>query len=664
MTQKERSMAVHTESALEDRAGDDAAATQSLSNAAQAAARRSLRQLIYREFNADAPGSSRTAATTAGSAPERILRVDADFAIDGAWTGVRDIVELAYLAFRARGLDADIARHNYALNRVLAGYRGELPLKHASLTDTAQGSERTRNFPLDRAYRLVNGLVDMILQWKGFDGGGQRWAIAVEGFDRAQHLSRRFFAELARRGAAAGIEVSVDTAMNAEALAAWMPRMALAPSAMSAEILGPKPSAAPELGDEERRAIEQRLTVHDIEPWEAHYPRLLAHYRKTGNAVRCAEISMRALCICNHYGYYYESASFADGVLTHLDTIARGDEAHLWNCIGNLYTGLVTTGREEDALRMLLERADPVLTRMEFRAKMHYLLSMTYLRYLKTPDIAKSEAHILKASEAIEAAKDQTEPANYVFLKVFIDNGLAFLRVRQGRQAEALALCQSGYALLTRELGDDKHRLHRSVLQYNTAQVYVMLNRADEAIEHYRKSMEMDPYYSEYYNEVGNIFQRMERFEEAKAMYDLAIEYSAPYPEVHFNRGICRLHLDMTEQALEDFDLSLELNPEQPELYAMRAELREEFGRTVEALSDYDAAISLSADSIPARVNRAVLHYNDGRYEQALADMDHVISIDGDEGSHYLNRAEIHKAMRQEALYLQDLSLAAARGGG
>lgn len=598
---------------------------------------------------------------SAGKTPDRVFRINVDFSHDGAWSGVRRLVADAYLELSANADVALLERHAYELHRVLPEYRDRIVLKHACLTDTAHGSERTRNFPLDRAYRLAHGLVGMLLQWKRTLGAGQHWMVVVENFDRAQHLGARFIAELARRAAPGDdFEVLVVGAADNEALKAQAPGMRFLETHRTFASLGLTPSSPPSLSDEEREAIERRLEGNDILEWEDHYPALLAHYSAKGDAAESARIALRALCICNHYGYYHESASFADTVLPHFESIVGDDQDARWNYIGNIFQGLATTGAEDRALEIVLTLAEPHVTRADIRARMHYLLSMAYLRYTKAANLAKAEEHIVKAGAAVAEAQPQMEPDAYVFLKVFIDNGLAFLRVRQGRQAEALSLCQAGYALLTQDLGEERHQLHRSVLQYNTAQVYVMLNHAEEAMEHYRKSIAMDPYYSEYYNEVGNILQRLERFEEASAMYDRAIEYSAPYPEVLYNKGICHVSLDMPGEAIGCFSRSLELNPAQPEIYMLRAELHEAEDRLDDAMADYDAAIALSPDAIPARVNRAVLHFNADRFELALADMDHVIGIDSGEPSHYLNRAEIHKAMAQRELYQRDLAAAEA----
>lgn len=614
---------------------------------------------LYRLHQPDMPGTAPRPATL-GETEHRLFHVNADFARDGAWSGARDLVEAAYLDLLERGHTGAVAGHNYALNRVLSRHRAHIPLKYASLTDVAEGVERTRNYPLDRAYRLVHGLVGFLLEWKRIVDRDGTWIVVAEGFEDAQHLGRRFFAELARRGARHGLLVLVDMAWQPEAQAASPARLAFEDVGWSLRTLGLSSLPGRELGDAELAAILDTLQANRMCDWEDHYPALLAHYRRIGDGPAAARVALRALCINNHYGYYHESASFVDSVLPHFDALIGDDEINRWDYVGNFYTGLTTTGREEDALQLVLERAEPYLTLSEYRAKMHYLLSMTYLRYLKTPDIAKAEHHILAAVDAIEAARGIARPEDYVFLKVFIGNGLAFLRVRQGRHDEALALCQSGYALLTRELGEERHMLHRSVLQYNTAQVYAMLGRPEEAMAYYHKAIEMDPYYSEYYNEIGNILQREGDFAGASRMYAQAIEYSAPYPEVHFNDGICALNQGRFADAIAAFGDSLELNPLQPDVYALRAELLADAGDAAAVMQDYDTALALAPDLVAARVNRAVLHYEAGRFEAALADMDRAIALEPQQPDHYLNRAEIHKAMAQRDLYQRDLAAAEA----
>jgi hypothetical protein len=133
--------------------------------------------------------------------PGRVIALNADFARRGVWAGVEDLVEQAYLDLSAKGLRDILDTHNYELHLALPRHRDGVPLAYASLTDTATGVEKTRNFPLDRAYRIVHGLVGLILQWRDSCPEPGSWTILVGKFDDSQHLARRFFVELARRAA-------------------------------------------------------------------------------------------------------------------------------------------------------------------------------------------------------------------------------------------------------------------------------------------------------------------------------------------------------------------------------------------------------------------------------------------------------------------------------
>ena len=589
---------------------------------------------------------SGTQPAAASLSADRIIHLDARFERAGVWSGVSELLEEAYQDLDRRGKRRLFDAYNYELHMALPGRRAEIPLKYACLTDAAIGAERTRNFPLDRAFRIVNGLVSFVQRWKALYEGEQ-WTVVVRNFSSAQYLARRFFTELARRLIDRKVTVYVETSTGAGMLdvTELVERLHL-------------PRVEQTLLTDEACAYLESTATQTMECWERIYPALLAYYRDRQDGLSAARVALRAICLYNHYGYYHESSSFAATVLPHFEALVGDDENARWNYIGNIFQGLVTTGQEQDALRLVEEQAMQRLTQSVLRAKMHYLLAMIHARYLKPHDIGAAERHILAAVDELESARPTLATHEYAFLRVFIHNGLAFVRVRQKRMQEALDLCESGFEFLSAELGDDKHRLHRSVLLYNSAQVYVFLGKHEEALAAYNQAMQMDPYYSEYYNESANLLQQLGRHEAAVANYDKAIRYSAPYPEVYYNKAVCHSRMGQLQQALEAFAHSEELNPLQPELYLARAEVLDELCRTDDAYADYSKAIELAPDSITARVNRAVLCYNRADFTQALADMDHAIAIDPDETSHYENRAAIYEALGHAELAQLDMQKA------
>jgi len=582
--------------------------------------------------------------------------VDADFSRAGAWSGITELVTPAYLYLRAQGRQDIIDTHNYGLYMLLPNYRDVITLKYASLTDTAQGSERTRNFPLDRAYRIVHSIVSLILAWKTSAAPDAQWTVTVSSMDRAEHLARRFFHELARRARRQGMTVFVTLASDCNPTTIIQPEFSLVPA--TAPVGAVETAHTPDSGVLDAGDSDDDATQNNMDVWEKTYPRRLSRHIASGDTTALAGAALRTLCMYNHYGYYQEASTFADLVLPHLSTLGGDDQETHWNYIGNVVQSQIASGNPERGLDILMSFAPAVLEDPGLLAKMHYMISMLHLRYLDTKDIDLSERHLLAALACLEQARPALKEHDYLFLNVFINNGMAFLRVRQGRRDEAVALCLNGYSLLTEAVGDEKHKLHRSVLLYNSAQVYMALGQPDEALKYYRESIAMDPHYSEYHNEMGNIFQREGKFDDALTAYDLAIKYSAPYPEVYFNKGVSHAQLAQWEEALAALDFSAELNPAQAELYLLRAEVHEALGHDEAALNDYSAALAAGSTSVVARVNRAVLLFQTGQFEQALFDMHKAIDQEPDNASHYENRAEIYRAMAQPALVSADLDAA------
>ena len=575
---------------------------------------------------------------SAGISPsaDRIICLDARFERAGVWSGVSELLEEACRDVDRWGWRKLFDSYNYELHMALPDRRAEIPLKYACLTDAAIGAERTRNFPLDRAFRIVNGLVSFVQSWKSLYES-QSWSVVVRNFSSAQYLANRFFMELARRLDGRNITVYVE-------MSTALPGVAMCDVTDQIERLN-LPHVEQTLLTDAKCALLESAATNTMDCWERIYPALLAYYRDRHDELGAARVALRAICLYNHYGYYHESSSFAATVLPHFDALVGDDENARWNYIGNIFQGLVTTGQEQEALRLVEEHAVHRLTQPVLRAKMHYLLAMIYARYLKPHDIDAAEHHILAAVDELEAAKPTLAAHEHAFLRVFIHNGLAFVRVRQKRMQEALDLCEAGFEFLSAELGDDKHRLHRSVLLYNCAQVYVFLGKHEQALAAYEQAMAMDPYYSEYYNESANLLQQLGRYRAAIVNYEKAIRYSAPYPEVYYNKAVCHSRMGQLDLALEAFAYSEELNPLQPELYLLRAEVFDELCRTDDAYGDYCKAIELTPDSITARVNRAVLCYARADFAQALADMNHAIAVDPGETSHYENRAAIYEAL-------------------
>ena len=577
-------------------------------------------------------------------ATAQVVAVDADFDSGGTWAGVAALVEHAYHACVEAGADDLILRHNYELHMALPALRDRIPLMHGCLTDMADGIERTRGFPPDRAYRIVHGLVDFLIGWRNrlrTDEGPL--VVVIKGLAKAQHLGERFFFELARRGSsAANMVVALPGADAAlQVIAGAAPRFTcvaieLAGTPISLDVSG---SSRP-IGTQ-AEAEDCFAALGNTKSFEIQSRRLRAYYRAAGNDLGYAKASLAALGACNHFGYYHEGRAFLPDVLPYIEEIIDGDEERRVNYTGHVYHSLVGNGAFDDALLILEKLVLPYLTRNSLRARIAYVLGIHALRFSGRPDLEAAEKHFVAATQFMAEAGDELKPEEFCFQRVFIDNGLALLRVRQGRRSEAIALCQSGYKLLDAALSPQTHKLHRSVLQYNTGQVYNLIGDHETALYYYDLAITMDPNYSEYYNEMGNIFQRQGRFDDALTAYDMAVRLSPPYPEVHFNRALCLARSGDWEAAMTACRRSLDLNPDQLDARLVLAEMCQQLGMLQEAADCYTHAIEFDPSSVIARVNKAVTFFNMERFEDALAAIDTAIALDPDEPDHHEKRAAI-----------------------
>jgi tetratricopeptide (TPR) repeat protein len=298
------------------------------------------------------------------------------------------------------------------------------------------------------------------------------------------------------------------------------------------------------------------------------------------------------------------------------------------------YLGL---GRPEEALGLAEEAAAGKTSRPEWRCQLSYLLAMLHARYLPARDLAKAEAYLEEGLKAIEGGGFPEDRVNFQY--AFNRNGLAMVRHFQGRFEEAIALCRLSHAHLEEHLAVDKHRLHRSVLLYNLAQVFTVLGEPAEAISHLNAAIEMDPNYSEYYNDRGNIYLNLRRPAEACRDYIKAIELSPPYPEVFTNLGQCFRMMGRFEEALAAYSTALDLDPGRVLPWIGRGQCHEAQESWVQAIQDYTAAIEIDKKQWDAFALRAIARYAVGEPSTAVADLDRAIGLAPENADLYQNRA-------------------------
>ena len=149
------------------------------------------------------------------------------------------------------------------------------------------------------------------------------------------------------------------------------------------------------------------------------------------------------------------------------------------------------------------------------RANSLYSLSMLYSRHIKSfrLDIKKGLDCIEEGYLLLNKIRKIDNIDNEIN-KIFNRNGLAFYLFKDKKYNEAIELEKQLIQKLE-YFDTDRVLLQKSVLMYNLGQCYSAKKDYDNAIDTYKKLIEIDPYFAEYHLEMAKIYIEINDLESA-----------------------------------------------------------------------------------------------------------------------------------------------------
>jgi tetratricopeptide (TPR) repeat protein len=574
----------------------------------------------------------------------------------GVWSGLNTWLEALLPELREHAPDL-LQRHDQELTTILPSLRRTLPNSRLSLTDLASRHERVRNYAQDRAHRFGHGVIDLLLAWRA-RAGNAPWRLVCDDYDEASALVRVFVRELLRRaGAELKLELCVAVAPSCPAgLLDELPQDARCALVELDGAPAPERSVDAACAAREAEALDQATRGNQLE-MELALPRLIQLWTLVGNVERATYWHALAMGLLNHYGFYEDARRHLPVVRANIDLLVRHDAMFTrWSLVGSMLSCLIALGQAEEALALVHAEALGRCDEPRDKARVLYVLAMLHARFLPTKNLPLAEHYIAAALDEV-TPEGIGEANERDFLRVFLTNGLAFIRHRQGRSAEAIELCDGGFKHLQVALPAEHHRLHRSVLMYNIAQVHASTGAPEKALVAFDAAIEMDPNYSEYHNERACVLMNMGRHAAALAAFDVAIRTSAPYAEVWANLGQCQRQLNDLRAAVTAFDRALDLNPRLLLARIARADCHDQLGHGKLARADYDVALEVDPNHVAARVNRGILRFEAGDVAGAIADLDVAIAGNPRQPELYRNRAAAYRAQGRLELAERDLEV-------
>ncbi len=230
---------------------------------------------------------------------------------------------------------------------------------------------------------------------------------------------------------------------------------------------------------------------------------------------------------------------------------------------------------------------------------------------------------------------------------------------------------------------------HSARSQFNLGCILSNCDRVPEAIEQFRKAIQLSPNYVSAHVYLAKSFRKLGRLDDAVSGFRVSLQLDPVNVEAHFQLGLALAAQGHTEEAASEFERTLAIEPDHVEAsvnlgvmlgrlgkhqeatvaYKKAIELQPghvdahyNFARTLaaqkkvdEAIGEYRAAIKSDAGFMRARVNLAILLVDTGKMEEAIAECRAAIRLDPDFFPARLNLGRILAQLGRREEAIQEL---------
>jgi tetratricopeptide (TPR) repeat protein len=138
----------------------------------------------------------------------------------------------------------------------------------------------------------------------------------------------------------------------------------------------------------------------------------------------------------------------------------------------------------------------------------------------------------------------------------------------------------------------------------------------------------LDPGSAEAHNNWGGMLLAHSRISEAMDHFRKAIEINPDYAEVQINLGTALAEQNQAAEAIGHYERALEIKPGNGKAHYNLANILATQGRFDEAIRHYGQAVALMPDFIHARYQLAVLLESRGEFAAAIAQFQKILDLD------------------------------------
>jgi tetratricopeptide (TPR) repeat protein len=216
--------------------------------------------------------------------------------------------------------------------------------------------------------------------------------------------------------------------------------------------------------------------------------------------------------------------------------------------------------------------------------------------------------------------------------------GLGFVFARQKKNDDALIAFEKAIEL----------NPQYSDAWNNKGVVLEDLKRPEEALVAYGRAIELDPQDPLVWINKGLVLEKLNQLKDALAAFERAIKLNPSIPDAWYNKGLVLVDLNRLKDALAAFERAIKLNPQYSDAWNNKGSVLVKLDRPKDALAAYEKAIEFNPQSFLAWNNKGVVLEKLNRPDEALAAFEKAIKLNPQSSKAWFGKSSALKMLHRE----------------
>jgi len=181
-----------------------------------------------------------------------------------------------------------------------------------------------------------------------------------------------------------------------------------------------------------------------------------------------------------------------------------------------------------------------------------------------------------------------------------------------------------------------------AINHFNLGLLYHKSNKLSEALEEYKKALELDPLNVQAHNNLGMVYKELGRLSEAISQYQKAISINPNYEKAHHNLGMAYYLQGDWEKAVMEFMLAIDCNPKNPETYNNLGLIYRKQKDFYRAQKMFEKGLSIAPNYAPIHYNLALTLEDEGDWKGAALHFRKFVELYPDDQQELVQKVKRH----------------------